>query len=96
MSKKQAVNVAESQGQVPGGSEPFAKARVDWQSVLHQFTERKTVKEGEAGRYLGISVSQLRHWRSCGGGPSFVKVGRAVLYRISDLESFLQKNTVVR
>ena len=36
----------------------------------------------------GISVGTLRNWRAIRVGPSFVKVGKAVLYPISDLDAW--------
>lgn len=46
-----------------------------------------TVKQ--AADYLGLAVSTLNKWRCLGGGPKFVKMGRAVRYRAEDLEAYL-------
>ena len=46
-----------------------------------------TVKQ--AAEYLGLAVSTLNKWRCHGGGPVFIKMGRAVRYRVEDLENFL-------
>jgi excisionase family DNA binding protein len=44
----------------------------------------------EAARHLRVSPRTLEHWRLRGGGPPFRKVGcRAVRYRLSDLDAFL-------
>jgi len=43
----------------------------------------------QASEYLGLAVSTLNKWRCLGGGPVFIKMGRAVRYRVSDLEAFL-------
>lgn len=43
----------------------------------------------KAANYLGLSVATLEAWRTRGGGPVFLKLGKAVRYRIADLESFL-------
>jgi len=46
-------------------------------------------------RYRGeISVGTLRNWRAMRLGPPFVKIGKAVLYPISELDAWDQKNTV--
>lgn len=46
-------------------------------------------------RYRGeITVGTLRNWRSMRIGPPFVKIGKAVLYPISELDAWDQKNTV--
>lgn len=49
----------------------------------------------QASEYLGLAVSTLNKWRCHGGGPIFIKMGRAVRYRMEDLESFMtrQKRT---
>lgn len=43
----------------------------------------------QASEYLGLAVSTLNKWRCHGGGPVFIKMGRAVRYRIEDLEAFV-------
>ncbi|WP_084140370.1 helix-turn-helix domain-containing protein [Brevundimonas nasdae] len=43
----------------------------------------------EAARLLKVSHRTLEDWRLKGSGPGFVKWGRAVRYRISDLEDFV-------
>lgn len=44
---------------------------------------------GEAANYLGLAVSTLNKWRCHGGGPIFIKLGRAVRYRVEDLDAFI-------
>ncbi|GLS28870.1 hypothetical protein SAMN04488498_101411 [Mesorhizobium albiziae] len=43
-----------------------------------------------AARYLGLSYQWLEIARHRGGGPLFVKLGRAVRYDTQDLDSFMQ------
>ena len=44
----------------------------------------------EAAIYLGLARATLEAWRTRGGcGPVFCKLGKAVRYRQSDLETFL-------
>ena len=44
-------------------------------------------------RYRGmISLGTLRNWRMMKIGPSFLKLGRAVLYPLSELEAWDRKN----
>ena len=46
-------------------------------------------------RYRGeISIGTLRNWRAMRIGPPFVKIGKAVLYPIRELDAWDQKNTV--
>jgi hypothetical protein len=42
----------------------------------------------------GISVGTLRNWRAMRIGPTFVKIGKAVLYPSAELDAWDQKNTV--
>ena len=44
----------------------------------------------QAAQYLGLAVSTLNKWRCHGGGPEFLKLGRAVRYRQDDLDAFLE------
>ncbi len=44
----------------------------------------------EAALYLGLAVSTLNKWRCHGGGPQFLKLGRAVRYRKDDLDRFIE------
>lgn len=47
----------------------------------------------EAAQYLGgISVGTLANWRSAGTGPRYVLLGRRVVYRVADLDSYLTKH----
>lgn len=48
------------------------------------------VSETEAADYLGLAVATLRRWRWSGDGPAYCKLGRAVRYRVSDLEGYLE------
>lgn len=42
----------------------------------------------------GVSAGTLRNWRAMKIGPSFVKVGKAVLYPIEELDAWDEKNRV--
>jgi hypothetical protein len=47
-------------------------------------------------RYRGqISEGTLRNWRTIRIGPSFIKIGRAVLYPVSELDRWDKSNLVV-
>ena len=48
-----------------------------------------------AERYRGeITVGTLRNWRALRIGPPFVKIGKAVLYPVEQLDAWDQKNLV--
>jgi predicted DNA-binding transcriptional regulator AlpA len=43
----------------------------------------------ELSEVIGAPVATLRHWRLSGYGPKSAKIGRRVLYRKTDVESWL-------
>ena len=48
----------------------------------------------ELGKRLGKSAAALANWRYQGLGPRFIKLGpKAVRYRISDVEAWLDEQT---
>lgn len=42
-----------------------------------------------------VSEGTLRNWRSARVGPSFVKLGKAVLYPVVELRAWERRNLVV-
>lgn len=52
-----------------------------------------TVDQKTAATILGRSPRTLEDWRGNGRGPRFIKVGRPVRYRLSDLVAFLDTQT---
>jgi len=46
----------------------------------------------KAAKYLGIGYNTMHQWRTSGRGPKFIKIGRYIRYRITDLEDFLSQN----
>ena len=53
----------------------------------------KVFSTAEAARVLGLSESTLAKLRLNGNGPVYCKLGRKVVYRIADLEQWLQSRT---
>ena len=53
-----------------------------------------TIDTEEAARHLSLAPNTLEKMRVTGGGPRYVKLGRAVRYRISDLETYLADRVV--
>ncbi|MBB3020842.1 excisionase family DNA binding protein [Microvirga lupini] len=47
----------------------------------------------QAAKYLGMSASYLAKARMDGTGPRFMKIGRSVRYRATDLDDFLRSCT---
>lgn len=51
--------------------------------------------EEVADRYRGgVSIGTLRNWRAMRVGPSYVKIGKAVLYPVDELDAWDEKNRV--
>jgi predicted DNA-binding transcriptional regulator AlpA len=46
-----------------------------------------------AARYVGLSESTLAKLRLNGNGPTYCKLGRRVVYRLADLDAWLQSRT---
>jgi hypothetical protein len=54
---------------------------------------RCAIHTAEAAEYIGLSRARLAKLRWAGGGPKFIRVGRTVLYKVAELESWLDANT---
>ena len=48
----------------------------------------------DAGKILHTPSSTLQWWRTKGRGPRYVKIGRKVFYRRSDLDAFIASGEV--
>lgn len=48
----------------------------------------------QAAERTGLSANTLNNLRSIGGGPRFLKLGRAVRYSETDLEAWLSARVV--
>lgn len=48
------------------------------------------VRTEQAAKILDVQKSTLEAWRCRGGGPPFIKYGRAIRYRESDLQAFIE------
>ena len=49
--------------------------------------------EQKASEVLTVKVKTLQAWRVRGDGPNYIKLGRCVRYRLSDLEEFAASHT---
>lgn len=47
----------------------------------------------QAANHLSLARQTLEKWRCTGGGPPFVRHGRMIRYRVSDLEEWAQGKT---
>lgn len=49
--------------------------------------------ERDVAVILGVTRHALQAWRVRGGGPPFIKVGRCIRYRESDITKWLDSHT---
>jgi predicted DNA-binding transcriptional regulator AlpA len=61
---------------------------------MEEVMEKQIVNERQAAQYLGLSVKTLQAWRWRGTGPRYVKMNKAVRYRLGDLDAFTESNVV--
>lgn len=53
------------------------------------------ISAGRAASLLGTTIHTLANWRATGRySLPYVKVGRCVRYRLSDIEAFIEAGTV--
>ncbi len=50
--------------------------------------------EVQACELLSVSARTLQAWRLRGGGPAYVKIGKAVRYKRRDVSEWLKANTI--
>ena len=50
----------------------------------------KLLDTAEAAVYLRLATQTLAKWRRQGRGPSFVRLGGSVFYRLSELDQFIE------
>lgn len=48
--------------------------------------------EADLSAALKVSRAALRQWRAAGQGPAYLRVGRAIRYRPSDVDAWLQRS----
>lgn len=49
----------------------------------------KLLTQKEVKEITGLADSTLEQWRLKGKGPRFIKLGRLVRYRLSDLQNYI-------
>jgi hypothetical protein len=60
---------------------------------VHQAYD-EVVNEHEAAKFLKKSVQTLRNDRCSRKGPAYLKLGRSVRYRVSDLLDYIERNRI--
>jgi hypothetical protein len=61
---------------------------------MTELNDDKPIPAAVAAAFLGLAPSTLAKLRSVGGGPPFIKLGRKVVYRTSDLAHWLYARRV--
>jgi hypothetical protein len=56
--------------------------------------EGKLMTEKDAARIVGVTVHALRAWRWRKKGPTYLKLGSCVRYRLSDVQAYLERHLV--
>ena len=51
------------------------------------------VSAKEAARILGVHPNTLCKWRISGKGPAFIKIGRRVRYRMTEISTWMSERT---
>ena len=66
--------------------------------IVSREPEVLAVDTHQASAVIGVDRRTLANWRSLGRGPRYVKLGEGasapVLYRVADLEAWLEANLV--
>jgi len=63
-------------------------------SVFFMVEPKHMLTEPEAAMFIGMSRPWLRLARMRKMGPVYIKIGRAVRYRVQDLTAFLETKTI--
>jgi len=65
---------------------------VDGETVPQASNDQRVLRTAQAAAYCGSSASTFEKLRLTGGGPVYSKIGRRVVYRVEDLDSWLTQN----
>jgi excisionase family DNA binding protein len=57
---------------------------------MAQSIQSNLLTREQAAQFLSLKKSTLEAWAVRGGGPAMVKMGKAVRYRLADLEAFIE------
>src|SRR3712207_1901729 len=63
------------------------------ENFIDEVAMLKKLRTPDAARALGVSASFLAHLRVQGGGPTFSKLGKVVVYDVRDLETWAEERT---
>jgi Helix-turn-helix domain len=63
--------------------------------MTEHLTPSTNLPEHDASQYIGCKPQTLRAWRHRKQGPPYIMLGRAIRYRVQDLDAWLDANRVV-
>ncbi|MHC8943052.1 hypothetical protein CAP48_12430 [Advenella sp. S44] len=63
-------------------------------SNLSTLTPSDRINRRQAAEYLGVSINTLTCWASERKGPAFYKPGKQCMYKIADLDQFLESRRI--
>ena len=52
------------------------------------------MSQEELAAMISVTVETLREWRRMKQGPDFVRMGKSVMYRESDIQDWMKRNVV--
>ncbi len=61
---------------------------------MQHITKSFRLRTSDAAKYCGLSKSTFDKYRITGEGPAFLKLGRAVVYNLADLDNWLESKRV--
>jgi hypothetical protein len=62
-------------------------------TISEELAGRGLQTEDRAARFLCVAPGTLKQWRTKGRGPAWVKIGKNVFYRETDLDAFIAAQT---
>ena len=66
-------------------------SRVDYGEAQRAlFMADRLLREQGVSEMLGVAIPTLRAWRRVGKPPAFIRLGRAVRYRLSELRELIR------
>lgn len=60
---------------------------------MHKDAIESLLRENEVAKILNLSAVKIRLLRRFGGGPEFIRIGKAVRYRMDDIRRFIDSAT---
>ena len=54
----------------------------------------QVINEVKAAEIICVAVQTLRNWRHQRKGPPYLKISRAVRYKVEDLESYMDSKRI--